>query len=315
MNWKKWLKILVCGFLYYSKIITLFRCLYLKKGGVILAYHQISGSLLEKHIEYLKKHYSLISIDEFINHLLQKNLPPHSICLTFDDGYRTVFTENLPVLCKNKISAIVFLTVDMLNGIPWAWWEDLRLAIFLTKQKIIIFNQKRYLLKDQTQRVKVYQKILKYLKSLPEYQKKSEVNAIVNQLTFKPGCSASLFMNLHEVNQCIKKGMYVGSHTISHPILSEIDPKEWILEIKDSKEKLGQILNHQIKHFSYPNGTAHDFNSQIAEIVQKAGYHSAVTLLSGKNVPGTDLFKLRRIEVGDENGVPVLATKLVGLFW
>jgi peptidoglycan/xylan/chitin deacetylase (PgdA/CDA1 family) len=315
MNWKKLLKILWCGFLYYSTIIVLFRRNYLKNGGAILAYHQISGALLEKHIQYLKKHYNLISYDKFINHLLQNNLPPHSVCLTFDDGYRTVFTENLPVLRKNNISAIVFLVVDILNRIPCAWWEDLRLAIFSTEQKNIVLNQQKYSIKNQKQKQRAYQKIIKYLKSLSQQQKMSEVSVLLNKLMFVPGESASIFMNIKEATQFIENGMEVGSHTISHPILSEIDATDRVSEINNSREQLEAMLNYPVKHFSYPNGTARDFNTEIAELVKQAGYQSAVTLIAGKNGSGTDLCKLCRIEVGDENGVSVLATKLAGLFW
>ncbi len=315
MNWKKWLKIFICGFLYYSKIVALFRHFYLKNQGAILAYHQISGEQLEKHIDYLKKFYNLISYQKFIDHLSQNNLPPHSVCLTFDDGYRTVFTENLPILLKNKISAIVFLVVDLLNGVPGAWWEELRFAIISTQKPKIVFNQKEYYLKNQTQRENVYQKLLKQLKSLPQQEKMTELDALLNQLEVHRGRSSAIFMNVNEAKQFIENGMEAGSHTISHPILSEIGTKDCVTEIKVSREKLNQILNYQIRHFSYPNGAVHDFSPESVEIVRQAGYQSAVTLMPGKNSSERDLLQLRRIEVGDENGVSVLATKLAGLFW
>lgn len=37
--------------------------------------------------------------------------PPHSLVLTFDDGYRSVYTEGLPVLQEYGMTATVFVTV------------------------------------------------------------------------------------------------------------------------------------------------------------------------------------------------------------
>lgn len=43
------------------------------------------------------------------------SFPPHSVALTFDDGYLSVFTEALPVLADHGFTATVFLTTGLVG--------------------------------------------------------------------------------------------------------------------------------------------------------------------------------------------------------
>ena len=89
--------------------------------AAILYYHKItnshnssplSTSLFEfqDHLELLLSNYSIIPIYEFINRLKSNTLVSNSIAITFDDGYKTVFTNAFPLLLKYNIPATIFLS-------------------------------------------------------------------------------------------------------------------------------------------------------------------------------------------------------------
>lgn len=64
----------------------------------------------------------------------------------------------------------------------------------------------------------------------------------------------------------------IGSHTISHRLLTRIPLDEAKTEIYDSKKILKERFNQPIKQFCYPRGYA---NPDIQNLVKKAGYASA----------------------------------------
>jgi glycosyltransferase involved in cell wall biosynthesis len=102
----------------YSTSIYLARQLLSKKeeGVSILFYHSVdSGKPLEnfrKQIEYLRGNgYRVISIQELISYVKgEKQLPPRSVCLTFDDGYFNNYEKVFPILQRCNMPAAIFLS-------------------------------------------------------------------------------------------------------------------------------------------------------------------------------------------------------------
>jgi peptidoglycan/xylan/chitin deacetylase (PgdA/CDA1 family) len=97
-------------------------------GFRALNYHSITDSLsendayqmttprqiFEDHMAYLKEnHYSVVTCDEAVGALIDKKpLPPRSVCITFDDGFKDNLTNAVPILKRNGFRATIFLTAD-----------------------------------------------------------------------------------------------------------------------------------------------------------------------------------------------------------
>jgi peptidoglycan/xylan/chitin deacetylase (PgdA/CDA1 family) len=73
----------------------------------------------------------------------------------------------------------------------------------------------------------------------------------------------------------LDKDFEIGAHTISHPTLTSIDSACAFNEIRNSKEWLEELLNHEIEMFSYPKGK---YNSKIVKFVEQAGFKGARVL-------------------------------------
>lgn len=69
-------------------------------------------------------------------------------------------------------------------------------------------------------------------------------------------------------------GMEIGSHTVTHPILTKINSKEAFGELHDSKKMLEDTLGEGVTAFCYPGGK---FNQVVRSQVIKAGYRLART--------------------------------------
>jgi len=88
----------------------------------------------------------------------------------------------------------------------------------------------------------------------------------------------------------------IGSHTLSHATLPELNKENIILEIKESKFILESKLNTSIRFISYPCGF---FNAFIKETVKQAGYLGACATTLDKSVALDDIYAIRRIRISN----------------
>jgi peptidoglycan/xylan/chitin deacetylase (PgdA/CDA1 family) len=83
---------------------------------------------LEKQLRYLKDHnYVVISLD-FLVEALKQNilLPPKSIVLTFDDGWRNQYAYAFPLLQKYNATATFFIFTNAIDHDLFLTWDQIR---------------------------------------------------------------------------------------------------------------------------------------------------------------------------------------------
>jgi len=119
-----------------------------------------------------------------------------------------------------------------------------------------------------------------------------------------PDLPQSEFLSWDEIREMSCNAITFGSHTLTHAWLTQVGPKEVRRQIERSKAELEDRLGMPIAGFSYPYGNFRSFNAEIKSAVKNAGYGWAVTVLSGTNRPGTDMYALRRVMLarGDSIG-------------
>ena len=138
-----WVKIYVKKI--YSTVLYLGRHLIRKdeEGLKALFYHSLdSGKPLMnflKQIDFLKKNgYKIVSTKEVISYIKgEKELPPRSVCLTFDDGYYDTYESVFSVLKEYNVPAAIFLStkymvsnnskeIDLAVGKRFLSWGEIR---------------------------------------------------------------------------------------------------------------------------------------------------------------------------------------------
>lgn len=70
----------------------------------------------------------------------------------------------------------------------------------------------------------------------------------------------------------------IGSHTVTHPLLTRVSPEDAYNEILDSKNMLEATYNKPVTKFCYPRGYA---NPEIQNMVKEVGYKSARSTIVG----------------------------------
>lgn len=101
-------------------------------------------------------------------------------------------------------------------------------------------------------------------------------------------------MDKTQIKDWLATGQEIGSHTLTHPRLTQISHSQAREEISGSKKRLEDTFGESVEHFCYPYG---DWNREIRDLVQNAGYKSACITKFGVNPADTDPFALKRITV------------------
>ncbi len=114
--------------------------------------------------------------------------------------------------------------------------------------------------------------------------------------------------SVEQIRQCSSHPLVtVGSHGVSHAILTECSHARAFQELSESKRFLETICGTSIKHFAYPKGA---YNEGIARQAREVGYTAAFAIDPIGKARG--LFELPRVGVYDVDRL-YLAMKLSGL--
>jgi biofilm PGA synthesis lipoprotein PgaB len=101
---------------------------YYRDKVLVLMYHNvevhsnheriITLNKLDQHLSSIKKHgFHMITMDQYLDFILQKKpVPDNAVMLTFDDGYRTFYTNVYPLLRKHGITATDFIVVSTIEN-------------------------------------------------------------------------------------------------------------------------------------------------------------------------------------------------------
>ncbi len=277
------------------------------RGNIlILMYHRfgegaakISAEKFELHLEYLKENHRVLSLSEMVESSQNgKTLPPNSVVITIDDGYRDAYEIAFPLLKKFGFAATVYAITDFLDDKCWLWTDLMRYVLLNTQHDSveISFGENDKIKTDLSQKLETAARLNSRLKKLPNDQKELKIKEIAKDLQVEiPKLPPPEFapMNWTQAREMDAENVSIESHTVTHPILPNISAEALDFELQTSKKRLEEVLNRRVEHFCYPNGS---LNKTVEKAVEKAGYKSATTTEYGFNNLQTERFLLRRID-------------------
>ena len=122
----------------------------------------------------------------------------------------------------------------------------------------------------------------------------------------RAGDSEEPMMSAAQVREMSDQGFEIGSHTLTHPHLTDLDEQQLKQEIVDSKHKLEDIIGKDVVSFSYPYG---DLNDRVVSAVVEAGYKYAVSTKLGLAYCSSK-FEIPRVNVRWNAISPLLMRKI-----
>ena len=293
----------------------------------IITYHRFgpSGALrrmpvdvFDAQLRFLARNYNVASLAEVVGRLRTgKPLDPGTVVLTVDDGYRDFAEFAYPLLRRYGMPATLYVIVGAIDGRQWLWFDRLHYSMHKAKAG-------RYTVQLGENSVSL---------DLDSLAERNAAWELVGEYCIEAGDTArrALLANLeglfgadvpprptaeyaslgwNELAAFDPSLIEIGSHSLTHAILSQVNGAEQKREIVESKQTLESKLGTRVDAFSYPNGYPSDIDDHSVALVSEAGYSSAV-MNCGTFVDHTsELFRLSRM--GAEETVEGLARQLDG---
>lgn len=303
-----------------------------KKGIYIVVYHQIlpesypypkpytsiSPKSFEEQISFFGENFKVVSLDEAHRLIIQKDeLTSNYLSITFDDGYRDNFEYGFPILQKYRVPASIFVAVAPVDRTILFWPDVVRFVCYNTNKTIsssmrfgphgeFLLN-----LEGEPRRIETIKRLLRFLKNFPEAHKRAALNELADYLEVDlSDMHRDMIMDWDLIRELAKSGLTIGSHTITHPILRNLDSDALRDEIIRSKIMIEEQVGTEVRHFAYPNGTKDDLTPEIVRTVKEAGYHTGLSTIRGINYPGADPFTLCRTGIYRSDSIQDIAFKL-----
>lgn len=281
----------------------------------IIAYHRIceTDSLndqelvsancedFEKQIIHIKEKYSAISFEQLIDHLSTGTKPPKdAVIITFDDGFADNYLNAFPILEKHQVPATIFISTDYIDTDKTFWFNHLSRLVKLNAGASFTLAGKAFVVSSALEgQESLLVELLSLMKGKPNKTRLELLLELSKQLPESELCDPlALPMTWDNVREMNKSVIEFGSHTATHPILSQLTEEELEHEIVNSKTQLEKQLGKQIQTISYPEGMEYAYNNKVIDMVTRAGYDLGCSYIPGVNKLGSlETFQLKRMHI------------------
>jgi peptidoglycan/xylan/chitin deacetylase (PgdA/CDA1 family) len=337
----------IAAALYYSGALALWRRVALRNRVVVLTYHRVlpeasmartwshpgivvSTDAFREHVRLLGRHFRVLSLAEFLEHLdAGGTFPPGSCLITFDDGWIDTYEEAGPILDEARLPAVVFLPVDYI-GTGRVFWQE-----SLSEELLSAWEAVR---RDAGQRAAIAPLLdplgltpvldldaarartgildaVRALKAVPL----PSVLALLDRLIARRGPAAGAppvdrFMDWRQAAEMAGRRISFGSHGATHRLLDTLSADEVVDEVTRSRAALlAQLGPDAVTSFCYPNG---NWSPLVADTVRAHGFRAAFSTARGVVQAGDNRYALRRINVHQDamGTAPLFLARIVGLF-
>jgi peptidoglycan/xylan/chitin deacetylase (PgdA/CDA1 family) len=112
--------------------------------------------------------------------------------------------------------------------------------------------------------------------------------------------SSTLYLSWEDARKMQSAGMIIGGHSHQHKPLASLNSGELSLDLNTCRRLLAENLSHQVLWpFCYPYGKQSSFNGAASGRLKELGFSCSFSTEVGSNLPGADLFALRRHDCKD----------------
>ena len=274
---------------------------------LVLMYHRINDEIgqklagltvsvanFEEQLQYFKKHFQIVRLEEDWTSLKKTGL-----VLTFDDGYADNLWNALPLLEKYGIPATLFITTLNSNTTDEFWWD--RLVFDYYAASVFFFMpgfEGKTSKKDYTYDSCV--EIVSKLKNEDRNKWFLEFE-LINNISYK---SRQAYRSLTQAELKLASEhplISIGLHTHHHYALGDLSFKEQKEELLLSINQLEKMVSNDIKYLALPFGSYNKDTLVIAEEVGFKGVLLANDYYSNqKNKAGKKINRIIMPNIKDE---------------
>lgn len=260
----------------------------------------ISESNFKQHIRIAATRFQTMTVSEAA--ALDWNSQPRSkpiICVTFDDGYSDNHEIAAPILNSAGIAATFYAATRFIAGD--ALWFDIAGHALKQFGNAAVASTLREAIPEISEGIKYFDTpddLAGFLKRIGHVHRMIATEAILARFGTPPPNITYRPMSTADLRSLAHKGHEIGSHTVNHPILTQLSADEIEFELKQSALEIAHWTGEKPASICYPNGE-HDEAIRLAS--SNAGYKNGVTTRIGFNDPNHDRFAIARRFVSESN--------------
>lgn len=270
------------------------------RGLVIFNYHRIGDPLespldrgtfsatadvFADQVQWLKEHSDIIGVED-----LESALSDGNACcsmITFDDGYRDNYELAFPILQAAGVPGTFFITSGFLDNHQPAWWDEIAWMVRHSPRPDELAATRWWtapISLSGTDREIAIRKLLAIYKQLPLEQTEAfldDVAEVAGSGRYLTVAEDGVWMTWDMVREMNRRGMSIGGHTVSHPVLARCPLKRQAIEIEGCKARIETELGEAITAFSYPVGQPDSFDRGTQECLRRAGFQWGFSFYGG----------------------------------
>lgn len=290
----------------------------------------VTEESFRSQLRLLKKHYNVISPNEFLLWLRKsQELPEKAILLTCDDGLLNHLSVMLPILQKEELRCLFFVTGSSLaSAREMLWYVELYLLLMQARAQSEPLLVRGILIPkisdDPAQRRTVWLTLLKSLSQVDAATRRSFLGDVAARFGLQPSWKMRYLddpllqdrfqlLQLPELKQLADAGMTIGAHTLSHPVLAAQSLDLARAEIVEYRNALEQSLGREVWAIAYPFGDPDSVGAREFKLAEEAGYECAFVNVGGVLDAASARFALPRVHVTAEMSLSVYEAYVSGV--
>lgn len=304
--------------LYHSGLLALARLARQRVRALVLRYHAIteggadvpyaapdvclSADAFRLQMAFVRRAYSVVSLDQLVDAVRSgRALPPRAVAITFDDGYADNHRLAAPILDRYGLTATVYVSTGPLDGGPPLWMAAIRALVQHAAADVLeLPGHEPIALGPRGRREAAVRAVTRALVPLDPAKRAEQIAAAAARHHVDVAAVlAGSMLDWAAVRALAAAGWTIGAHTVSHPNVALAPVRDAEAEIAGSRDAIAAGIGSPPQHFAYPNtgGQHRYFDADVARLVARLGFRSAVTSRPGALRPGADPFMLPRLGV------------------
>lgn len=216
--------------------------------------YSVTSAVFYDQIRALQSLFDLVSLDV----LCDEEVDPDSnrAAVVFDDGFLSVGTTAAPYLFDRGIPFAVFVNKQALQE-NRLWCTDVVLGASDSRYLRSLFD--RYVGPSGGVSYEQFEQgPLGYL--VPAQRLRDDYAALAR----RDESGHRVYLSATELQNLSRNGVLVGSHTVSHRVMTKLSDEAVRIEIEENRHYLESLLQKEIAHFAFPFGFHGAFDERAA---------------------------------------------------
>ncbi len=289
-----------------------------RHGVIVLMYHDLRDDSEEidawtvvrrgeflRQVEYLRRHYDLLTVDEAIVRVAARHPTSRpGVVITFDDGEQGLFDVLLRIVEAEQLPVSIYITTHQIEHQQCLWFDRVINAVQVATpleidlSRLCGIGRVRFSGISGPKAWREIDRLLEAMKLLSRDRCEDVANEIERQAAGAVRRTNTRLSPLRPENVTAlanSRWIEIGSHSHCHGLFPQLTSAERMTSLQHNCALLRGLTGRGIRHFAYPSGR---YDAESVRDVEKFGFATAMTTTGGIWTAETPVHLIPRIGIG-----------------